>query len=239
VTTIPSGLPAPPADAARATCVGGASFDTAPALVDGRCTDTLSTGETRYYSVHLDWGQRLAYRIVVERVVGAGHGTAFVQSAVATPLRQEVTLASNSNAARDFGGPTPITLTGSTLVPADYGNRDSSRSDVRGYALAGDYYLSLGMSYPVTALPYRTPVTISVHVAGTPQPGPQYVTSSPERTPRPSPVPTSAVTASTAAAKPGGGTAWLAITAGTVVVLALGGVLAVRRRRTTARREVR
>jgi hypothetical protein len=32
-------------------------------------------------------------------------------------------------------------MTGSTLVPVRYGNRESDRSDIRAYGLAGDYFL--------------------------------------------------------------------------------------------------
>lgn len=175
VTTIPPGLASPPAAAGAAPCIGGASFNTAPLLMPGTCADTLATGETRYYRVHLDWGQRLSYSIVVARVRGAAHGSGYIRSGVATPLRQSVTLASSSNAARDFGGPTAITVHGSTLVPVEYGNRDSGRSDIRGYRLAGDYYLSLGMSYPADALPYRTGVLVTVRTAGRAQAGPHYL----------------------------------------------------------------
>jgi Ca-activated chloride channel homolog len=176
VTNVPPGLPAPRVDrSSHRSCIGGASFDTAPSLGAGTCRDTLATGETRYYRVHLATGQRLAYTVLVGRVAGAGHGVGEVQSAVATPMRGSLTLASTSNAARDFGGPVSITLTGSTLVPVDYGNRNSERSDIRPYSLAGDYYLSLGMSYPIDALPYRTDVAISVHVVGKALPGPAYL----------------------------------------------------------------
>ncbi|MET0863234.1 MAG: hypothetical protein ABWZ98_02760, partial [Nakamurella sp.] len=173
VTTVPAGLPAPALGSATAVA-GGASFNTAPGLTSGSFSDTLSTGETRYYRIHLDWGQRLSYQVLVDRIGGLDHGSGYARSALATPLRQELPLASTSNSARTFGGPESISLTGSTLVPVQYANRDSDRSDVRPYSLAGDYYLSVGMSYPVDAVPYRTGISIAVQVEGTAQPGPQY-----------------------------------------------------------------
>jgi Ca-activated chloride channel family protein len=174
VSVVPAGLPVPRVGAATAR-TGGASFNDAPLISTGSYADTLSTGETRYYRVHLDWGQRFSYQISVGKLAGLGHGSGFVRTAVATPMREEVALSSSSNSARAFGGPVSIAVSGSTLVPVEYGNRDSDLSGVRAYRLAGDYYLSLGLSYPIDALPYRTPVVVSVAVVGTPTAGPDYL----------------------------------------------------------------
>jgi Ca-activated chloride channel family protein len=175
VSTVPPGASGPHPGSAAASCHGGASFDVAPLLSDGTCRDDLSTGETRYYRVHVGWGQRLAYTVIVHRVPSAPHGIGEVQSAVATPVRENLTLASTSNASRDFGGPVATVLTGATLVPVAYANRNSDRSDIRPYSLSGNYYLSVGMSYPVDARPFRTPVSVTVQVLGRSAAGPHYL----------------------------------------------------------------
>jgi Ca-activated chloride channel family protein len=177
--TAPAALPAPPAaplpHAPVRPTVGGTSYNDGPALASGTYRDTVATGETRYYRVRLGWGQRLAYSIDVTAVSGAGHGDGFIRSAVASPMRASVALAATSNAERDFGGPTAVRLTGFTLTPTAYGNRAATRSDLRGYALSGDYYLSVALSYPASATPYRTGLILTVAVLGAAVSGPRFL----------------------------------------------------------------
>lgn len=263
IEDLPAGVPGPAVEKAR-TVTGGASFNDAPAIGNGTYRDTLSTGETRYYKVRLNWGQRLAYRVVVDKISGLGHGVGYASSAIASSLRQEVGLSYASDAAHGFGGPESVSLTGSTLVPVEYANRNSDQSGIRLYSLAGDYYLSVGMSYPVDAVPYRTGISISVQVVGTAQAGPTYQTppssgtptrTSPESVPPKSvpqsssvaatPMTTSATTASTPPAEsattaasprtPSAGSAWWIWLIVAVVVVAGGAaVTAVIRRRPKA-----
>jgi len=244
VATVSTGLP-PPALAAGAATAGGASFNTAPAISTGSYSDTLSTGETRYYKVHLDWGQQLSYQVVVDKIDGLEHGSGYARTAIATPLRQELPLSSTSNAARGFGGPESVSMTGSTLVPVRYGNRDSDRSDIRPYRLAGDYYLSVGMSYPVDAVPYSTGISISVEVVGQADPGPQYepaqqseTDDQTEQLTAPSPRPQSSAPSTAVAGQqppldtsPGGYPAWLWFAVAVAVAgVSAAGVAVVRRR---------
>jgi Ca-activated chloride channel family protein len=239
VTTVPAGLPSPALSPALAV-TGGASFNTAPAITTGTYGDTLSTGETRYYKVHLDWGQRLSYQVVVDKISGLDHGSGYARTAIATPLRQELPLSSTSNAARSFGGPESVSMTGSTLVPVQYGNRDSGRSDIRPYSLAGDHYLSVGMSYPVDAVPYRTGISLSVQVVGQAEPGPQYEPaqqSEPLTTSSPLAGPQSSAASGPGASQPTPSTSstgyalWLWLTVATAVVLAaIDGAVVVKKR---------
>ena len=57
-------LPAPAPGPARPV-EAGTSFNDAPVLTPGSYQDAITTGETRFFRVRLDWGQRLAYRISV------------------------------------------------------------------------------------------------------------------------------------------------------------------------------
>jgi Ca-activated chloride channel family protein len=173
VNDIPPALSAPAIGPPTTTCEGGASFNTAPVLTSGTtCSDSLATGETRYYRVTLGWGQRLSYQIEVDPVANADRSS-FINSAVSSPLRQPLSMAAG-NAERGFGGPYAVNVNGSTLVPVEYGNRSSRNSGVRAYRLAGDYYIALGLSYPTDAAPARTPVRIAVVVDGAIQPAPNY-----------------------------------------------------------------
>lgn len=240
ITVVPPGLTAPKAGKAIAA-VGGTSFNNAALVSTGTYRDTLSTGETRYYRVNLGWGQRLAYRITVHKIAGLDHGVGFIRSAMATPMRQNLVLSNSSNSARGFGGPASIDVVGSTLVPIVYRNRSTSRSDIRPYSLAGDYYLTLGMSYPVGALPYSTEVTVTVRVVGVVQSGPRYLplpavkpaTTSAAPTPTTAaPSPSSVSPSADASTGHSGSKVWVLILAVAVLVLAAAAFTVLRRRRT-------
>lgn len=237
VTTVPEGLP-PPAIGPVTAATGGASFNTAPAVSPGTYRDVLSTGETRYYKVHLEWGQRLTYQVVLDQVSGLGHESGYARTAIGSPLRQELALSSTGNAARGFGGPESVAMTGSTLVPVQYANRGSDRSDIRSYSLAGDYYLSVGLSYPVDAVPFRTGISVSVDVVGQREPGPRYAP-----TPLSEPAGESApltrsgpVDQSTPATPSSDHTGVLWLTVAVVIVAGAIGVLVVLRRRSNPKR---
>ncbi|PZS18248.1 MAG: hypothetical protein DLM57_06745 [Pseudonocardiales bacterium] len=160
--------PGPPQNVAA-----GSSFNDAPVLTPGTYRDTVVSGETRYYKVHLQWGQRLAYVLTPARLPGLGLGNGVIgETQTANPLRarlEQPVGATNSGA---FIGSTDIQLYGSTAVPARYTNRRST-GEVKKFAVDGDYYLIFSTGLP-TADPLTIPYTLTVGVIGAVERGPVY-----------------------------------------------------------------
>ncbi|MEV0336791.1 VWA domain-containing protein [Nocardia sp. NPDC050717] len=156
---------------------GGGSFTVATPLDgSGEYTDTIQNGEYVFYKVRLDWGQGLAYRVRFAETGGAGYTTATnITTTLYSPLGGQ--LHEDTTA---YTGRQDAELAGAT-VPIRYANRDANSGDVQRQSVAGWYYLAVkvGMPSGVTSLP-PTPITLDLTVAGAPEPGPTYVTGSPD-----------------------------------------------------------
>lgn len=165
----------PPAAGKPAEIDGGTSFNDAPRLEPGTYTETVGTGETRYYRVRLGWGQRLSYRIGIPSQPGLDLQSAFLDAAIASPLRQQAEQSTGSDSSILVGGPNDQELSGSTAVPVRYANRDSSQYQAKAYSIDGDYYLALDLSYPVRdEAPFGLPLTITLATEGAAGTGPTY-----------------------------------------------------------------
>ena len=139
-------LPAPAAGT-PSPVEAGRSFNDAPDLAAGTFAGTITTGETRYVRVPLQWGQRMAYRLTFPPVEGVVAQSASLSLQMASPLRTRAAKAPGPSSRLFLGGPEPRELTGSTAAPVRYLNREARAPAVQGYAVDGAYYLILDLSY--------------------------------------------------------------------------------------------
>jgi Ca-activated chloride channel family protein len=171
----------PPADAGPALPVpvhgaatpinGGYSFNEAPELASGATySDTLLTGENRYYRVPVQWGQRLSYLLTPTGQASPPlNGSAYANVEVANPVRDVVTPVSLG---KPWLIPFSEAIDGSTSYPARYTNRDTA--DGKKYALDGDYYLHLTANFPSLDGTSAQPFLITLVVSGDVEAGPVY-----------------------------------------------------------------
>jgi Ca-activated chloride channel homolog len=134
------------------------------------------SGETRYYRVPLDWGQRLTYQLVVPAQAGVGIQAAALYVNLASPLRAEVEQSPGTDTYQLIGGDEDQTMTGSTAAPVRWSNRDSTSAAVKLYSVDGDYFIVLDATYPLSRPIFTMPFRLTVATEGTAEPGPSYVT---------------------------------------------------------------
>ena len=154
---------------------GGNSFNDAPRLTSGTTyTDTLTTGESRYYRVPLQWGQRLSYLITevgpAQPPIDANGVTVWVD--VFNPVRAEVTRLADISGEGWFArtvNDKPFSSSPEYL--ARYTNRTGGES--REFSLDGDYYLRVNANRNEDQ-PSSTTFLITVVVSGDVEPGPVY-----------------------------------------------------------------
>nr|WP_243274959.1 hypothetical protein [Streptomyces albus] len=163
--------PAPPSGTAR-TREGGTGFNDARALGDGVWKDRLRPGETRYFRVPVDWGQRLYARMEVPNAPQReGTGSTFLPNGfrmnVYNPARCRVF--DEDFQSYDGDGANFDRYTN----PVRYENRFAdANTDTR---FAGWYYLAVTAA-PDMAQPFPkgVPVTLRVAVKGETKTGPAY-----------------------------------------------------------------
>lgn len=194
-------LPAPTHGSSTAL-TGGSSFNDAPRLTSGATySDTLVTGESRYYRIPLQWGQRVSYLITeIGPISPPGTVGSAVWVDLFNPVRAKVTELGDTSAKFWFGtSPQADPFTSSTEYPVRYTNRNGS--DQRDFSLDGDYYLRINADRNEEK-PLSTTFLITAVVSGDVEPGPVYhaAGSVPPTTGTPSstPVPTSASVSSSA-----------------------------------------
>ncbi|GAB2463114.1 hypothetical protein [Jatrophihabitans fulvus] len=202
----------------------GTTYATAPLIGSGVYGDTLDGDDFHVVRVHLDWGQRFAYRVTFAGRDG-GAGSVDVKAVVRNPARQPVTTAPGTDSVysldEDPGGDR---LTGATFAPVRYENRTSTQDAVSGYDIAGDYYFVLTTTenddFGGDA---KFSYTLQVQVFGEPSGSPSYA------------APTSGASTVQAAAEDGTGNVPAAVAVGAAAVVVLLGIAIVglrgRRRR--------
>ncbi|WP_375486864.1 hypothetical protein [uncultured Jatrophihabitans sp.] len=156
--------------------VGGTGFGTAPLLPAGRYRDSFVTGERRYYRVHLDWGQRVAWTLTADQLpeVSDYRGTRGTVL-IANPVREVVEQPDDADVEASDLGATSGPVYGSTLVPTAWVDRRSDDDDVVPYAMDGDYYLIVSTAYPdSTQLTSTVPYELNVQILGARTQGPTY-----------------------------------------------------------------
>ncbi|MBL1091280.1 MULTISPECIES: hypothetical protein [Streptomyces] len=166
----------PPArtDATKRRAKGGTSFNDAGSVATGVWTDHIEPGETRFYRVPVDWGQRL--NLSAELPNSTTGKSRFLANAlglsVYNPARGAV--GNDSFVAYDNGAAAK-----KFTAPVDYGNRFNPSDAVSAMRFAGWYYLEVSLN-PNTA-PYfakGADLTLRVDVRQSPKPGPAYASPS-------------------------------------------------------------
>jgi hypothetical protein len=149
---------------------GGTGFETAPTVKTGIWRDDLLPGETRFYKVPVDWGQRATVfadfssaRITGSTFIGSG-----ARLAVFSPVRELIDGRDTSYQ----GSPASI---GEQLAPVSYANRAAGDVRVARVRYAGWYYLAVTVHPNVAkVVSGAVPVTLRIDVSGAAQAGPTY-----------------------------------------------------------------
>jgi hypothetical protein len=150
---------------------GGAGFSRAALLSEGVWKDAIRPGQTRFYKVPVDWGQRF-YATADLGSSGSGDGyvgTALVMS-LYNPVRGFVVdVGSGYDGSQRSAALTP-------LPPVAYENRYALNDHVSGMRFAGSYYLVVHLAAQVADGFGEGPfgLTLRVRVAGTARSGPAY-----------------------------------------------------------------
>lgn len=209
VTGRSTDLPPPTAGPARAV-EAGSSFNDAPLIEPGTYTESITSGETRYYRVRLGWGQRLAFRATTAVPAGVGVAAGRLRIDLASPLRADLLLGSgNDDSSGILWEARAVELAGSTAAPVRWTNRDAPTPYLDRYSVDGEYFLVIDATYPLEDGDAVTlPLTLTVALSGAVESGPTYVTDpgesaggpsttpslSPSLSPSPSPSPSAAAT---------------------------------------------
>jgi Ca-activated chloride channel family protein len=171
--TAPAPLTGTPRD-----LTGGTGFNDATAVGTGVYRDRLLPAQTRYYAVHVGWGQQLSYvaEFANEPVTDAGGSplSTFVATSAYAPGRLPVEDASDARTERSYDG-SPVSV-GLGTVPVSWTNRWVDGGAARAVHRAGDYWIAVGLG-PEEARPARDAavgVVLRVQVTGDELAGPQY-----------------------------------------------------------------
>lgn len=176
--TSPASL-APDLVGAPATLRSGSSFATAPLVGDGIYADALEGDDFHVVRVHLDWGQRFAYRVSFAGRA-SGEGSIDVEAEIRTPVLLLADQGPGGLSSLYSLSDRDEMLSGSTFAPVRYENRRSEDDDVAGYRAAGDYYLVIqSKRNQDTSESVRFPYSLQIQVFGEPSGSPSYATPSP------------------------------------------------------------
>lgn len=154
---------APPAAGTAVAVPGGTNLATAP-LLDSltTATDTIVSGETRFFAVRLGFGQRLTYRVTptgrgtpVDR---AGSVAVEIRNPLAAPVRTVTGGEGGPFVQRDEDS----FLSGSTDVPVAATNRTSDDPQIVRYALPGTYFVLISMATAQDGPDATVPYTLTV-----------------------------------------------------------------------------
>ena len=168
------GAAAPTHGGSPVAIAGGASFNDAPEIASGTTyTDTIVTGENRYFRIPLQWGQRFTYLL---SPTGPAQPELFPGAIawmdVFNPVRDGVSMTRFDTSGEIwFSNDPPDPFTASTPYPVRYTNREVG--DSRGFSLDGDYYLRLSANLSDEE-PSTTGYLLTVVVSGDPETGPVY-----------------------------------------------------------------
>ncbi|MHC0430752.1 hypothetical protein ACX6XY_11250 [Streptomyces sp. O3] len=141
-----STAPRLPAGAARDR-TGGTSFHTAAELSGGVWKDRVRPGQTRFYRVPVDWGQRVAAEATLSRTTGdggAGGSGGAVPNALRLTLHNPARIKVTARGRLFQGEPASAAL--DPLPPVAYENRYGTVGKVRETRFPGWYYLKVSLS---------------------------------------------------------------------------------------------
>lgn len=157
--------PADPTDLA-----GAPSFDEAPEITSGTYADALPEGSERLYRVRLDWGQSLAVRVDVAAQDAAATETfsasadPVVDLSLFDPLRNAF-----DGGAEDADQDGGYTVDGDLLLDGTYPVAYLNRYKSQNATVPGDYWVSVAVTpAAVDRAPVEVPVELTVEVVGEP-----------------------------------------------------------------------
>ncbi|MEU2683834.1 hypothetical protein ABZ654_08155 [Streptomyces hygroscopicus] len=170
-----SGTPSPePPDGTARPRSGGRGFTDAPTLGTGVWQDEITPGETHFYRVPLDWGQRLS-AVAELPADGKDQSTRLLDRALAVHAYNPARGLAKRGTAAAQDGESPRTEL--TTAPVAYGNRYANTgSAVRAMSFSGGYFLAVTLNPPQVAphLNSSVPVVLRVRIAGAARSGPTY-----------------------------------------------------------------
>lgn len=180
------GLDVPTLTSTPVERAGGSSYAEATAVEDGRYLGSIKPGQSVVYKVHLDYGQRVGYRI--DPVRNPFTGSVELLSELHNPAWEILDVSVSKKAAGlkdavnlDHVGQESIGA--SSPVPVRFRNREVELPPQSGYWLPGDYYIVMYLDVPRqqtnVALLYR----LSVQRFGATEPGPPLVRDEQGQTP--------------------------------------------------------
>lgn len=165
-------LPAPPGGVQKKKATGGTGFNDAGAVGTGVWKDVLRPGETRFYRVPVDWGQRLyAKAELPNSSKGDATSPPFVPDALNLNAFNAVRGKVTDDDFVEYDGKQADTAL--FTPPVLYGNRFGTEDT--GMRLAGWHYLAVTLHPDVTQyFPDGAPLTLRVDVSGAAEAGPGY-----------------------------------------------------------------
>ncbi|MCZ7432510.1 hypothetical protein [Streptomyces sp. WMMC1477] len=164
VPTLPSGTPRK----AR----GGTGFNDAGGVGAGVWQDRLRPGESRFYRVPVDWGQRLFARLEMPNAPEDDEASlGFLSDAFALQLHNPARAGLYDNTFESYTGEQASGELSTGVV--QYGSRFADKG--RGTSMAGWYYLQVTLHKELAAyFPDGTDVTLRVVLTGEPKAAPAY-----------------------------------------------------------------
>ncbi|WP_432092314.1 hypothetical protein [Streptomyces sp. bgisy100] len=161
--------------AARKEARGGTGFNDARSVAEGIWKDRIRPGETRFFRVPVDWGQRLNLSAELPNAAGGQQGVSapFITEALGLTVYNPARgLVDDDNFAAYQGKQTAATL---FTAPVEYGNRFRTETGVPPMCVAGWYYLAVSLHPKTEAFfPKGADLTLRVDVKGEPKAAPRY-----------------------------------------------------------------
>ncbi|MTE19982.1 hypothetical protein F0L17_12815 [Streptomyces sp. TRM43335] len=162
--------PGPPSGRTRALR-GGTGFNDAAEMGEGNWSDALRPGETRFYKVPLDWGQRL-FTEVEFGAAGAGDAP-YVGNGLRVDFyntaRGRIGTRSQGYQA---GRPARLSVESERVA---YANRYALGTELGDTRFAGWYYIAVHAHEDLAGgVDDTVPLVLRTTVEGEPQPGPEY-----------------------------------------------------------------
>lgn len=162
--------PTPPTGKAK-TAKGGTGFNDARAVGTGVWKDRLRPGETRYYRVPVDWGQRLYARMEVPNPAVSGDDLTFLSNAYRMNLFNTARASLTSEEFQSYSGEGG--KADRYTNPVRYENRFADGASHTRFG--GWYYIAVTVNAEMAqAFPKGTPITLRVAVKGEPKGEPTY-----------------------------------------------------------------
>ncbi|UQA94292.1 hypothetical protein [Streptomyces halobius] len=163
--------PEPRTDPTKRSAEGGTGFNDAGMVSTGVWKDRITPGETRFYRVPVDWGQRL--NLSAELPNASPGATGYVFHALGLGVYNPARGAVSDNNFVSYTGKAAVAK--EFTAPVHYGNRFNVTQEVSAMRFAGWYYLDVTLNADAAKFfPEGTEFTLRVDVRGDAKAGPGY-----------------------------------------------------------------